>query len=61
VSGALGILGPTHLNYGRAINAVRYVSGMMSGMLGDLYAISDDVDDKNLLGTEQSTDGDKEP
>jgi heat-inducible transcriptional repressor len=61
VSGALGILGPTHLNYGRAINAVRYVSGMMSGMLGDLYAISDDADDKNLLGTEQSTDGDKEP
>jgi heat-inducible transcriptional repressor len=36
-SGAIGVLGPTHINYGRAISAVRYVSGLMTGMLAELY------------------------
>lgn len=36
-SGTLGVLGPTHINYGRAISAVRYVSGVMTDMLVDLY------------------------
>jgi heat-inducible transcriptional repressor len=36
-TGALGILGPTRLHYGRAISAVRYVAGLMSDMLIDIY------------------------
>jgi heat-inducible transcriptional repressor len=31
-SGAIGVLGPTHLNYERAISAVSYVSGVMTTM-----------------------------
>jgi len=37
--GTIGVLGPTHINYGRAISSVRYVSGMMSNMLEELYQI----------------------
>lgn len=32
--GALGVLGPTRMRYGRAVSAVRYVASLMSGMLG---------------------------
>jgi len=35
--GALGVLGPTRLHYGRAISAVRYVAGLMSDLLIDVY------------------------
>ena len=37
VSGALGVLGPIRLQYGRAISTVRYVAGLMSDMMVDLY------------------------
>ncbi|PJF30468.1 MAG: heat-inducible transcription repressor HrcA [Phototrophicales bacterium] len=37
LTGAVGVLGPTHINYGRAISTVRYVSGLMTTMLEDLY------------------------
>lgn len=37
MSGAVGVLGPTHINYGRAISTVRYVSTLMTNMLVDLY------------------------
>jgi heat-inducible transcriptional repressor len=37
MTGAVGVLGPTHINYGRAIGAVRYVSTLMTNMLVDLY------------------------
>lgn len=37
IRGTLGVLGPMNLNYGRAISAVRKVSGMMTDMLVDLY------------------------
>ncbi len=37
LSGAVGVLGPTHINYGRAISSVRYVSNLMTEMLGSLY------------------------
>ncbi|MDZ4671355.1 MAG: heat-inducible transcriptional repressor HrcA [Phototrophicales bacterium] len=37
LSGAIGILGPTHINYGRAISTVRYVSGLMTSMLAEFY------------------------
>ncbi len=36
-SGAVGVLGPTHLDYGRAVGAVRYVSGLMTTALSGLY------------------------
>ena len=35
--GMIGVLGPTNLNYGRAISAVRKVSGLMTDMLVELY------------------------
>jgi heat-inducible transcriptional repressor len=35
--GTLGVLGPVRLHYGRAVSAVRYVAGLMSDMLLDIY------------------------
>lgn len=37
MTGTLGVVGPTHLNYGRAISTVRQVSGLMTDMVVDLY------------------------
>jgi heat-inducible transcriptional repressor len=37
VSGAVGVLGPTHINYGRAVSAVRYISSVMTRMLANVY------------------------
>jgi heat-inducible transcriptional repressor len=37
VSGALGVLGPTRLHYGRAISTVRYIAGLMTDMLIEVY------------------------
>ncbi len=37
MSGAVGVLGPTHINYGRAISSVRYVASLMTAMLGEIY------------------------
>lgn len=37
LSGALGVVGPTHINYGRAISTVRHVSSIMTNMLVSLY------------------------
>jgi heat-inducible transcriptional repressor len=37
LSGTVGVLGPTRINYGRAISTVRYVSSMMTNMLVALY------------------------
>lgn len=36
-TGALGVLGPTRMPYGRAISTVRYVADLMSDMVSDLY------------------------
>ena len=36
-SGAVGVLGPTNLNYGRAISAVTYVSTLMTDLLTNMY------------------------
>lgn len=40
-SGALGVMGPTRMQYGRAIPAVRFVSQVMSDMLGSIYGGSE--------------------
>ncbi len=36
-TGMLGVLGPTRMRYGRAIASVRYVAGLMSHLLIDVY------------------------
>jgi heat-inducible transcriptional repressor len=41
IGGALGVLGPTHINYGRAISSVRYVSTLMTNMMAQLYGEDD--------------------
>jgi heat-inducible transcriptional repressor len=37
-TGALGVLGPTRMAYGRTISAVRYVAGLMSDLMVEAYA-----------------------
>jgi heat-inducible transcriptional repressor len=46
LSGAVGVLGPTHINYGRAISTVRYVSTLMTNMLVQLADDSRDPQDE---------------
>lgn len=47
LSGAVGVLGPTHINYGRAISTVRHVSSMMTNMLVELYKNGEDSDESD--------------
>ena len=37
VAGVLGIIGPTRMAYPRTISTVRYISTVMSDLLGELY------------------------
>jgi heat-inducible transcriptional repressor len=37
-TGALGVVGPTRMLYGRAISAVNFVAGMLSELVYDMYA-----------------------
>jgi len=37
-TGALGVLGPTRMAYGRAISAVRFVAELMSDLVYEMYA-----------------------
>jgi heat-inducible transcriptional repressor len=36
-TGALGVVGPTRMLYGRAISAVRFVAGLLSDLVYDMY------------------------
>ncbi len=36
-TGALGVIGPIRMRYGRAVSVVRYVSQLMSDLISDLY------------------------
>jgi heat-inducible transcriptional repressor len=38
ITGALGVVGPTRMFYGRAISAVRFVAGLLSDLVYDMYA-----------------------
>jgi heat-inducible transcriptional repressor len=38
-TGALGVVGPTRMFYGRAISAVRLVAGLLSELVHDMYAL----------------------
>ena len=35
--GTVGVLGPTRMPYSRVISAVRYVAGLMSGLMYQVY------------------------
>jgi len=37
-TGVVGVIGPLRMSYGRTISAVRFVSGLMSEMVEDMYA-----------------------
>lgn len=47
MSGTIGVLGPTHINYGRAISTVRYVSNLMTEMLATLYQDNQEDNEKS--------------
>jgi heat-inducible transcriptional repressor len=36
-TGAIGVLGPQRMSYGRAISTVRYVAGLMSDLMYEIY------------------------
>jgi heat-inducible transcriptional repressor len=36
-TGAMGILGPQRMAYGRVISTVRYVAGLMSDLMYEIY------------------------
>jgi heat-inducible transcriptional repressor len=38
-TGALGVVGPTRMLYGRAISAVRFVAGLLSDLVRETYAL----------------------
>lgn len=38
ITGALGVVGPTRMYYGRAISTVRFVAGLLSDLVYDAYA-----------------------
>jgi heat-inducible transcriptional repressor len=37
-TGAMGVLGPQRMAYGRAISTVRYVAGLMSDLMYEIYS-----------------------
>lgn len=49
-TGALGVLGPTRMSYGRAISAVRFMAELMSDLVHEMYASKDPFNDEILFG-----------
>ena len=43
IGGVLGVLGPTRMQYGRAIAVVRYMTQVMNELLAEVYGI--DIDE----------------
>ena len=37
IGGAIGVIGPTRMDYGRAISSVRYLSEVLSGLVAEVY------------------------
>lgn len=52
ISGAVGVLGPTNINYERAISVVSYVSSLMTDLLRDVYASLPENDSNSDTETE---------
>jgi heat-inducible transcriptional repressor len=46
-TGALGVVGPTRMYYGRAISAVRFVAGLLSDLVQDVYALEGSDEQSN--------------
>lgn len=44
-TGALGVVGPIRLHYGRAVSAVQYVASLMSDLLFDIYGEGESLQD----------------
>ena len=40
--GLIGVLGPRRMPYERSISSVRYLAGLMSSLVGRLYALEGD-------------------
>jgi heat-inducible transcriptional repressor len=58
-TGALGVVGPTRMFYGRAISAVRFVAGLLSDLLHDTYAFemySEEVNEESIVGRKGDQD-----
>ncbi len=51
-SGALAVIGPTRMAYGRNVAAVRYVADLMSGFVYDYYAEPSQQPDQDRRGIE---------
>jgi heat-inducible transcriptional repressor len=39
LTGILGVLGPTRMPYGQTISTVRFVAGVLSDLVSDMYGI----------------------
>lgn len=42
-TGALGVLGPTRMGYGRAISAVRFVAGILSELVREVFVVGGEL------------------
>lgn len=54
-TGTMGVLGPTNINYGRAISTVRHVSSLLTDMLNNLYQNGDDETNSLPAGNEKNS------
>lgn len=52
MTGAVGVLGPTHINYGRAISSVRYVSSLMTNRMLELYGEDGESESGEVIDTD---------
>ena len=50
-SGTMAVFGPTRMRYGRAISAVRYVSGLISSLLVEVYSEDGGAGKLDIPGT----------
>jgi heat-inducible transcriptional repressor len=58
-TGALGVVGPTRMFYGRAISAVRLVAGLLSDLVHDMYALemrNEEVKEVSLMDRQGDQD-----
>lgn len=57
-TGALGVVGPTRMLYGRAISAVRFVAELLSDLVQETYALEISDEEKEELVVDQQGDQD---
>jgi len=39
-SGVLGVMGPTRMQYARAISAVQYIARLMDNLMAEVYSVN---------------------